>query len=60
MQELLLPGMRVVVPLGKRKLYTGIVKEITAKQPKDFEPKPILDIEDTEPIVNQEQLDLWS
>lgn len=60
MQAALMPGMRVVVPLGKRKLYTGIVKEITAQQPKDFEPKPILEIEGDEPIVTPAQLELWN
>jgi len=52
-------GMRVVVPLGKRKLYTGLVKEIHDRQPQDFEVRDILDAEDESPIISEYQLQFW-
>ena len=33
------PGMRVTVPLGKSKHYTGMVREIHERAPQDFTPK---------------------
>lgn len=52
-------GMRVIVPLGKRKLYTGLVKEIHQRKPKDFEVKDILDAEDAAPIIAAPQIEFW-
>lgn len=61
--ETLLPfvkvGMRVVVPLGKRKLYTGLVKEIHDRKPQEFEVRDILDAEDESPIISKYQLEFW-
>ncbi len=53
-------GMRVVAPLGKRKLYTGIVKEIHQREPKEFSPKDIVELIDQEPVLSRQQLDLWT
>ncbi|MCR9155408.1 MAG: primosomal protein N' [Bacteroidetes bacterium] len=53
-------GMRVVVPLGKRKLYTGLVKEIHDRAPEGFEVKDILDAEDESPIISPLQIDFWA
>ncbi len=51
------PGFRVVVVLGKRKLYTGIVLKIHDNKP-DFETKPILSAFDDFAIVSQQQSEL--
>ncbi len=59
LQEYLQIGMRVVVPLGKRKLYTGIVKEIHQREPKDIKVRDILDAEDASPIISSKQLVFW-
>jgi len=53
------PGCRVEVNLGKNKKYAGIVKRIHSEKPEFFEPKEILNILDTEPVVFEEQLQLW-
>lgn len=58
--EKMFPGMRVEVELGKNKRYAGIVKNIHDHKPTEFEPKPILNMLDVEPVVNQDQLDLWA
>lgn len=54
-----LPGTRVEVILGKAKKYAGIVKKIGHKKPEAFNPKPILNVLDDEPILYKEQLQLW-
>ncbi|MEL0457588.1 primosomal protein N' [Flavobacteriaceae bacterium SZ-1-7] len=57
--EFLKPGMRVAVPFGKSKIYTGIVFKIHNNAPTTYEAKEIQQILDEEPMVNQNQLLLW-
>lgn len=52
-------GMRVAVPFGKTKVYTGIAAKIHNIAPKVYTAKPIEQVLDEEPIVTQEQLKLW-
>ena len=52
-------GMRVAVPFGKSKIYTGIVAKIHNQAPTAYEAKEIHQILDETPIVNQKQLQLW-
>lgn len=52
-------GQRVLVPFGKKKLYTGIVHRIHSEKPIGFELKPILEVMDDSPIINKYQLRLW-
>lgn len=54
------PGMRVEVVFGRQKKYAGIVKQLHTEKPLAFEPKPILNILDSEPVVTEQQLGLWS
>lgn len=53
------PGSRVLLPFGKRRIYTGIVKSIVESAPEDFKPKDILEVLDDIPFVLGEQLQLW-
>jgi primosomal protein N' (replication factor Y) len=53
-----LPGVRVEVVLGKNKKYAGIIKRIVEK-PAAFDPKPILNVLDKEPVVHPLQIKLW-
>ncbi|HEX4878001.1 MAG TPA: primosomal protein N' [Chitinophagaceae bacterium] len=57
--ELVKPGCRVEVNLGKSKKYAGIVKTLHKERPEFFETKDILNVLDTEPVVFEEQLKLW-
>ncbi len=57
--EFLKPGMRVAVPFGKTKIYTGLVFRIHNQAPTAYEAKEIHQILDETPIVNQTQIDLW-
>lgn len=52
-------GQRVVVQLGKSKLYTAIIKTIHQQPPKNYEAKYIQSVLDVEPILNEQQLKLW-
>jgi len=51
-------GCRVEVAL-KNKKYAGLVKRLHTEAPGAFEPKEILNVLDTDPIVYPQQLELW-
>jgi len=53
------PGMRVSVPFGKTKIYTGLVDTIHTKAPLVYEAKQIHQILDEEPLVTKTQLKHW-
>ncbi|RAJ17039.1 replication restart helicase PriA [Olleya aquimaris] len=57
--EFLKVGMRVSIPFGKSKIYTGIVADIHQKAPVIYEAKEIHQILDDSPIVTSMQLQLW-
>lgn len=59
MQEHLRPGMRVEVALGKNKQYSGIVERLHNNKPEAYQVKPIRNIIDEEPVVNDKQLQFW-
>jgi primosomal protein N' (replication factor Y) len=52
-------GMRVVVPLGASKLYTGIVCRIHNEPPEHYKTKAIETVLDDEPVVTELQLTFW-
>ncbi|WP_338761341.1 primosomal protein N' [Bernardetia sp. ABR2-2B] len=53
-------GVRVVVPFGRKRVLTGIVKTVTEKAPKGYSAKYILELLDEEPLITQTQLWFWS
>lgn len=53
------PGMRVVVPFGKRKMYTALVHHVHQTPPQLYEAKSIDHILDESPLVNALQLNHW-
>ncbi|MES1221155.1 MAG: DEAD/DEAH box helicase, partial [Bacteroidota bacterium] len=57
--NLVKPGCRVEVNLGKNKKYAGIVKKLFNEKPEFLEPKEILNVLDVEPVVFEQQLKLW-
>ena len=59
LEESIFIGCRVIVPFGKNKLYTGIVKKIHHLPPKEYQAKGIEHVLDNHPIVLQNQLKLW-
>jgi len=59
MQEVLRPGMRVEVALGRNKQYSGIVERLHNEKPETYIVKPIKAIIDRHPVVNEQQLLFW-
>lgn len=57
--EFLVPGMRVAVPFGKSKIYTGLVHSSHTTAPEVYEAKEIHQVLDDHPIVNKIQLRHW-
>ena len=53
------PGCRVVVHVGKNKLYTGIVYSIQNISPDGYEARPIDALLDQNPVVLPSQLAFW-
>ena len=53
------PGMRVAVPFGKNKLYTGLVHSLHQNPPATYQAKDIDQILDDAPIVTVNQLKHW-
>ena len=56
----LICGMRVIVPFGSKKIYTGIVYRIHETEPQTYRAKPIFEVLDLEAIISPKQFDLWS
>ena len=52
-------GMRVVVPFGKKKMYTAIVSLIHSNEPLLYEAKEIICLLDEEPILRRPQMKFW-
>jgi|TARA_B110000211_G_scaffold73685_1_gene85726 primosomal protein N' (replication factor Y) len=58
--DLVLVGQRVIVQIGRTKLYTALICAIHEKAPLDYQVKYIDYLLDEEPIVTQGQLRFWS
>lgn len=54
-----LRGCRVVVPLGKNKIYTGVVLRTHNNAPEGVEIKAIMEVLDDHPVVNEQQFAFW-
>lgn len=55
----IVPGVRVVVPFGKKKQYSGIVFSLHHDKPANYATKPLLSVMEHTPIVTAQQLDFW-
>jgi primosomal protein N' (replication factor Y) (superfamily II helicase) len=52
-------GMRVVVPFGNKKLYTGIITLIHSLQPTLYVAREIIDLMDEQPVLKRPQFKFW-
>lgn len=52
-------GMRVIVPFGRSKLYSGLVIRVHNDNPNQMNVKYILDIIDHRAVISEPQLKLW-
>ncbi|WP_318308884.1 replication restart helicase PriA [Flagellimonas crocea] len=57
--EFIQEGMRVAVPFGKSKIYTGLAYRVHQNAPEAYEPKEIYQILDDYPVVTKIQLKHW-
>ncbi|MBO6201331.1 MAG: primosomal protein N' [Chryseobacterium sp.] len=53
-------GMRVLIPFGGKKIYTGIVAKLFDEFEDSFVPKEIINLLDNQPIVPKQQLEFWN
>ncbi len=53
-------GSRVIVPFGKKKIYSGIIYSLHDTKPEDYEIKEIISVLDEKPVVNEIQLNFWN
>ncbi|MDX5325496.1 MAG: primosomal protein N' [Bacteroidota bacterium] len=54
----LLPGQRVIVPFGKNKWYSGIIRKTGVTPPK-YRTKEVLEVLDVDPVISDWQLSFW-
>ena len=52
-------GMRVLVPFGRKKIFTAIVTSLHEREPKGYDVKDILGTLDDKPILRHPQLEFW-
>lgn len=52
-------GFRVLVPFGRKKIYTGIIESLHNQEPQGYEVKEIIAVLDTHPILRHPQLKFW-
>ncbi len=52
-------GKRVFVPFGNRKVYTGIIVNISSKPPANYEALNVISIIDDVPLISTTQLKFW-
>ncbi len=57
--ELMVPGLRVAVPFGVKKVYSGIVWSISEKGPEGYQANYITEILDDEILVESSQREFW-
>lgn len=59
LNDIIGPGMRVLVQFGKKKIYTGLVRKLHEQPPKEYEVKYIEALLDTAPVVSEMQFRFW-
>lgn len=52
-------GMRVLVPFGRKKIFTAIIVSLHDREPKGYDVKEILGSLDDKPILRHPQLEFW-
>lgn len=59
LKKRVVPGSRVLVSFGKKRIYSAIVHSLQQEPPGGFQAKLILDLLDDSPMVSPQQLALW-
>lgn len=58
-QSEVIPGMRVAVQFGARRMYSALIYKIHNQQPLEYETKEILAVLDSNPVVFPVQYSFW-
>ena len=58
-EDLIRIGLRVAVPFGSKKVYSGIIYELSELPPEGYQASYIIDILDEKPIVSTAQISFW-
>ena len=53
-------GFRVLVPLGRRKIYTGVVVRVHNEAPDRYSAKEVIEVLDSAPLIGENQLSFWA
>lgn len=53
-------GMRVVVPFGKKKFYSGMLLKLSSQPPKGYEARYLHSVLDEKPILDEIHLKFWT
>ncbi len=59
MQGIIMRGVRVLVQLRDKKVYTGVVAKVHNDTPDFADIKPVLKVFGPDPVINNRQLELW-
>lgn len=59
LNDIVQPGLRVVVQFGKKRIYTALIRKIHSDAPKVSDIKYILSILENDALVNEKQLQFW-
>ena len=59
LEDRVVTGCRVSVPLGDKKTYTALVIGVHGNKPEGYKIKAIKELLDDEPVVTAHQLKLW-
>ena len=54
-----LPGHRVLVPLGRYKFYAAVVKRVHRQKPEGYQVREALRLLDGQPVADERQLAFW-
>lgn len=57
--ELAMPGKRVFVPFGARKIYTGIIVTVTTSKPTAYVASDVIAFLDDVPLISDAQMRFW-
>ncbi len=59
LQKQVIPGVRVIVPFGEKRSFTGLVRRLAGQPPQDFAPKDIEQVLDPSPLVGETHFRFW-
>lgn len=59
LREKATPGVRIIVPFGEKKSYTGVIRRIVPEPPGTFLPKEIDRVLDDKPLIQEFHFQFW-